>query len=78
MTFKFFGFRSKLGKAGIANAIASFDKTVKKLETNIGHCEADAKKHQISISQSEAQIRELSMHAERGKRVAAKLKELIS
>ena len=78
MIFKFIGIRSKLGKAGIANAIASFDKTVKKLEANIAHCEADARKHQISISESEAQIRELGIHTERGKRVAAKLRELIA
>lgn len=76
--FKFIGIRSKIGKKVISDAIASFDKTVKKLEAGIQHCQADARKHQVSISESEGKIRELNQHIERGNRVATKLKELIA
>lgn len=75
---KLIGFRTRLGKGLIGDAIGTFEKVNKKLEDGINHCQADANQHQMSISEHQNKIRELGIHIARGQAVLAKLKDLIS
>ena len=72
------GFRSKLGKSIIGDAINTFENVSKKLEEGIAHCQADMNQHQLVISESQEKIRELGTHVERANRVVAKLKDFVA
>ena len=72
------GFRSKLGKSIIGDAISTFESVSKKLEEGIAHYQADMNQHQMVISESQEKIRELGTHVDRANRVVAKLKDFVA
>lgn len=75
---KLIGFRSRMGKGLIGDAIGTFEAVNKKLEDGINHCQADANQHQMAISEHQGKIRDLGIHIARGQAVLAKLKDLIA
>lgn len=72
------GFRSKIGKSIIGDAISTFESVSKRLEEGIAHCQADMNQHQMVISESQEKIRDLNEHVGRANRVIAKLKDFVA